>query len=167
MSGGKDNLIPMSERSEDEARELGRKGGKASGRTRRERKSIREGLNAILAAPVKDKITLAELKQAGADKDAQGLLLLRLYQQAINGDVAAAKLVLTAIGEADPAAQDIANARLELEYLRLEASQLPATSEESGSNFIEALNTSVAELFPNATAMLPPEQGGDAKHDEE
>ena len=44
MNDGRDNLIPMSARSEDEARELGRKGGGASGKVRRERKSIREGL---------------------------------------------------------------------------------------------------------------------------
>ena len=120
-SRGRDNLIPMSARSEDEARELGRKGGRASGKVRRKRKSIREGFNAILSAPVKDKTILAELKGAGADKNAQGLLLLRIYQRAICGDMQAAKLLLTAIGEADPAAYEIASIKTDLAYLQLEA----------------------------------------------
>lgn len=38
------NLIPFNERTEDEQREISRKGGKASGEARRERKLIREAL---------------------------------------------------------------------------------------------------------------------------
>jgi hypothetical protein len=151
MKDGRDNLIPMSARSEDEARELGRKGGRASGKKRRERKSIREGLNAILSAPVKDKAVLAELKKASADKNAQGLLLLRIYQRAINGDMQAAKLILTAIGEADPAAQEIAHVKLDLGFLRLElASGLIDKNEPApNSNLIEALNATVGEFWGN------------------
>ena len=37
-----DNLIPMSERSESEVRELGRKGGIASGETRREKATMKK-----------------------------------------------------------------------------------------------------------------------------
>lgn len=40
------NLIPFSERTKEEARELGRKGGKASGRSRAFAKNFREALQA-------------------------------------------------------------------------------------------------------------------------
>lgn len=39
---GVDNLIPTNRRSKDEVREIGRKGGKASGKSRREKKSMKE-----------------------------------------------------------------------------------------------------------------------------
>ncbi len=39
---GEENLKPCNKRSKDEARELGRKGGIASGKTRRERKKFKE-----------------------------------------------------------------------------------------------------------------------------
>lgn len=44
MAGGSDNLIPMNERSESEARELGRKGGIRSGEARREKKLFKEAI---------------------------------------------------------------------------------------------------------------------------
>jgi len=142
-----DNLIPMSQRSENEARELGRKGGVASGKSRRERKTIREGFNAILAAPVKDKDVLKELKAAGAQTNAQGLLLLRIYQKAINGDMQAAKLLLTAIGEADPAAIEHARAKEDIAYLRLEKEIAIHEPPESTSNLIEAMMSTADEVW--------------------
>lgn len=48
-----DNLIPMSERSKEEARELGRKGGIASGETRRRKKTFKQQFDLLLSLPVK------------------------------------------------------------------------------------------------------------------
>jgi len=45
-----DNLIPLSERSEGEARESGGKGGKKSGEVRRRKRNVRQLLTQILAA---------------------------------------------------------------------------------------------------------------------
>lgn len=50
-----DNLIPFSERSKEEARELGRKGGIASGETRRRKKTMREQFDLLLSLPVNPK----------------------------------------------------------------------------------------------------------------
>ena len=47
---GSENLVTMRERSKEEARALGKKGGIASGKTRRERKTFRELFNVALAA---------------------------------------------------------------------------------------------------------------------
>ena len=49
-----DNLIPMSERSKEEARELGRKGGIASGEARRRKKTLKEQFDLLLSLPVKE-----------------------------------------------------------------------------------------------------------------
>ena len=52
---GHDNLIPFSKRSKEEARECGRKGGKASGRLRRDNRTFRETFAQLLAMPDKGK----------------------------------------------------------------------------------------------------------------
>ncbi len=46
---GQDNLIPTSQRSKDEARELGRKGGIASGKARKEKALLSEMYGSMLA----------------------------------------------------------------------------------------------------------------------
>ena len=49
MSDGRENLIPTSQRSKEEARELGRVGGIRSGVVRREKKRMSEIYAAVLA----------------------------------------------------------------------------------------------------------------------
>ena len=46
------NLIPIAERSPNEAREMGRKGGKASGKVRREKRDIKKAMETLLNAKV-------------------------------------------------------------------------------------------------------------------
>lgn len=81
------NLKPA--RSTEEARERGRKGGIASGKARREKKTAREYAIAVLEGYVKDKdITL---------KDA---MMQKLIQRAISEtDLNAIKYILELIGE--------------------------------------------------------------------
>ena len=64
-----ENLIPMSERSKDEVREIGRKGGIASGEARREKKLLKELLEDALSKGTETdneyiNITLALIKEA-------------------------------------------------------------------------------------------------------
>ena len=47
-----DNLIPNSERSPEELREMGRKGGIASGEARRRKKTLKEQFELLLSLPV-------------------------------------------------------------------------------------------------------------------
>ena len=49
-----ENLIPYDRRSESEARENGRKGGKASGRARRDKRDSRERMKQLLELPCPD-----------------------------------------------------------------------------------------------------------------
>lgn len=60
-----ENLIPMNERSESEVRELGKKGGIASGKARRERKTLKEELLLLLSqGDTQEKISLSLIKEA-------------------------------------------------------------------------------------------------------
>jgi hypothetical protein len=59
------NLIPFDERSKSEARELGAKGGKASGEARRRKKTCRDFFMQLREMPVNDEKLIAAMKRAG------------------------------------------------------------------------------------------------------
>lgn len=64
------NLIPNSERTPEELREMTRKAGIASGEARRRKKSLREKAKLLMSLSVKDQEELYKAKQLGlADDD--------------------------------------------------------------------------------------------------
>lgn len=76
------NLIPTSQRSKEEARELGRKGGIASGIARRERKTLKEELIMLLE-----------------DDDNNLKISVALLKRALDGDISAFTTIRDTIGE--------------------------------------------------------------------
>lgn len=85
------NLIPNERRSPSKVRENGHKGGIASGKTRRARKTLRDELLTLLSTVRKD----AE----GNEQTMQELVSLGLIRKAIAGDPAAFKTIRETIGE--------------------------------------------------------------------
>lgn len=81
-----ENLIPTSERSKEEARELGRKGGIASGEARRRKKTLKEAL-------------LLALEIEKGDKTVQEIGVEALLQKYMSGDIQAFTTVRDTIGE--------------------------------------------------------------------
>ena len=64
------NLIPNNERSPSEVRENGRKGGIASGKARREKKTIQKILAELLDSEIKDSPQFAKLaSKMGVESD--------------------------------------------------------------------------------------------------
>ena len=63
------NLIPMDQRSQSEARELGREGGRASGASRRRKRSLREAADLYLSLPVADKRAWNKLARDGVEPE--------------------------------------------------------------------------------------------------
>ena len=97
MPGGKENLrVPTSA----EAREIGRKGGVASGAARRRKASITAAIDACLQGKVTDEELVQELKQQGltglTNADA---IALKMIAKAKTGDVEAARFVRDTHGE--------------------------------------------------------------------
>ena len=76
-----------------EARERGRKGGKASAAKRAERKTFREGLLMLLREPLKDKAGQV------TDKTTQDAIIAGLVKRAISGDTRAFEMIRDTIGE--------------------------------------------------------------------
>ena len=64
------NLIPQSERTKDEQREIARMGGIASGKARREKKTIQKILADLLDSEIKDSPQFAKLaSKMGVESD--------------------------------------------------------------------------------------------------
>ena len=96
------NLIPMEQRSPEEAREMGRKGGRASGEARRRKKSLREAAELYLSLPVSDKRAWNKLAKDGVapeDADNQMAIIAGLSIKAAKGDAKAAKVLFDLIGD--------------------------------------------------------------------
>lgn len=85
------NLKPFDTLTESEQRAIAKKGGKASGEARRERKEMRELMTAALDGNV---------KVDGKQVSAKEALAQRLIVDALNGDLHAIKYIIELIGEA-------------------------------------------------------------------
>ena len=105
MANGKENLIPMSARTADEVRELARKGGIASGESRRRKRSLKEAADLYLSLPVSDKRRFNKLTRRYVDPediDNQMAMIIGLTEAATAGDARAAAVIVKLVGEEVP-----------------------------------------------------------------
>ena len=84
---GQENLIPFTERTEEEQREIARQGGIRSGEVRREKATMKATLEMLLDEKYKNGKTYRELATLG------------LLKGAINGNAQNYKTILETIGE--------------------------------------------------------------------
>lgn len=99
---GEENLIPFSERTKEEARELGRRGGKASGAARRRKRSLKEAADLYLSLPVEDKRRWNKLSRRyldAEDIDNQMAMVVSLWDGAMAGDARSAKVLIDLLGK--------------------------------------------------------------------
>ena len=95
-----DNLVPLNQRSKEEAKEIQTAGGIARGKQRTEQKTMREWAKIFGAIPVKVKA------QDGTEVDSTtlGSIVAVQMQKATKGDTKAAKFVSDLLGETKDAA---------------------------------------------------------------
>lgn len=113
---GEENLIPMSERSKEEARQMGEKGGIASGKSRRKKKAMRESLEILLEMTVKggrecnieNVQNFASLK--GKNITVEQAMLIAQIQKALKGDTNALAFIRDTSGQAPKQGIDITGA---------------------------------------------------------
>lgn len=90
------NLIPFGDRTEKEQREIQRKGGIASGVTRRRKRTVKQAMELVMSLPVSDPKLKAKLSKMGIDlddADNQTAVAVGLMAKAMKGDPKAAKLM--------------------------------------------------------------------------
>lgn len=100
-----ENLIPNEERTPSERRENARKGGIASGKARRRKRSMKEAADLFLSLPVSDKRKFNKAVRRYVDVediDNQMLMIMGLVDAATDGDAGAAKVVIDLLGERTP-----------------------------------------------------------------
>lgn len=97
------NLIPFSERSESEVREINSKGGKKSGEIRRRKAAMKTAMKQLLSLPVSDIETWNKLSEMGIEPeqmDNQTALLAAVLAKGIKtGDFRTMQAVASLIGE--------------------------------------------------------------------
>ena len=96
------NLIPNSERTPEERREIATAGGKASGVSRRRKRSLKEAADLYLSLPVADRRTWNKIARRGVDPDDidnQMAMIIGLTMAATAGDAKAAKVIVDLLGE--------------------------------------------------------------------
>ena len=107
------NLVPISERTTSEQREIQSAGGRASGAARRRKRALKEAADLYLSLPVSDKRRWNALARRGIDPedvDNQMAMIVGLTDAATDGDARAGRLILDILGEDgrdDPAADQL------------------------------------------------------------
>ena len=99
------NLIPASERTPGERREIAQKAGRASGVARRRKRSMKEAADLYLSLPVSDKRRWNKIARKYVDPediDNQMAMIIGLTEAATDGDARAGKLIADLIGEGTP-----------------------------------------------------------------
>lgn len=101
-----ENLIPYRIKSTSEAKKKGAAGGRASGASRRRKRSMREAADYFLSLPVTDMDVWNQVSIDGVDPediDYQMALVSAMTRRAIRGDARCAKALLEMLGDkADP-----------------------------------------------------------------
>lgn len=97
------NLVPI--RSESEARELGRKGGVASGESRRQKKYFAKTLQLIAELPAIDAENIAQDFPDMFDITNQDAMAIALFKKALSGDLRAMDKVLQMTSQTETCSQ--------------------------------------------------------------
>ena len=96
------NLIPFDQRTEEEQRDIRSAGGKASGVSRRRKRSLKEAADLYLSLPVSDRRVWNKIARRGVDPediDNQMAMIIGLTMAATAGDAKAAKVIVDLLGE--------------------------------------------------------------------
>ncbi len=102
MHKGIENLRPFHQLPEEEQKAISSKGGRASGESRRKKRTMREQMEILLSLPVKNREMLENIVMVGAEEEeADNLLALScvLYKKALEGNLTAIDTIRELIGE--------------------------------------------------------------------
>ena len=96
------NLIPMNQRSKEDAKKIQQMGGQARGAAHKRKRSMRDAAEYYLSLPVMDKKAISRFEKDGIetdDIDNQMAIIVGLARTAMRGDSKAAKLLMEMLGE--------------------------------------------------------------------
>lgn len=125
------NLIPFSERPQEEHRELSRRGGLSSAKKRRARANIKKSMEAILQMDVPSESVRERLKEMGlAPTIEQGMILSVVNSAMKRGDIRALESIRKMIGQEESTA-DHREQRARIRKLEAETQRIYAEIERA------------------------------------
>lgn len=96
------NLIPLNERSKEDAKKIQQMGGLARGAARRRKRSMKDAAEYYLSLQVTDQKVINKMRKDGVepdDIDNQMAIVVGLARAAMKGDSRSAKLLVEILGE--------------------------------------------------------------------
>ena len=136
------NLIPFtSNQSREEAVKNGRKGGTASGETRRRKAAMRDTMNRLLTMKVEVEGLSDILRADGGQSTYEEIITMAMIEKAMRGDVKAYLAIKDVLGQTSKSDVD-----LEEQQLRMAATKANMGvdgEEQEDDGFLEALKGSV------------------------
>lgn len=129
--------------SPSEAREFGRKGGKASGEARRRRADFKKTLNLLLTAEIANDEWTPVLNAMGLDSTLESAMMMSMIKAALEGDVKAAYFVAQYAGQDNKTDLDIEEQ--EARISKAKANLGEGESDTADDGFMDALNGTAAE----------------------
>ena len=97
----REDLISIGDRTTEEQQRICSAGGKASGVSRRRKRSLKDAADLFLSLPVTDTKTYNKMIRAGVDDndiDYQMAVVIGMTTKAIKGDAKAAKVLMEMLG---------------------------------------------------------------------
>lgn len=97
-----DNLISLADRTTEEKRQIGIKGGKASGEARRRKKNMRECLSLLLQLDIKSPKVREQLTKLGVTDEEmtnEMAMMVSVMNKAMKGDIQAVNFIRDTSGQ--------------------------------------------------------------------
>lgn len=138
------NLVPNSERSPSELREMRKNGGKKSGETRRRKKALKSLMNDLLSSDiVNDEIYNRTVDMGfGANPTYGAAIVAAMVRQAALGDTKAYNAIVDLIGEGSSGER----VKLQKKQVALQEKKLGGDDETAPDDgFLSALDDSASE----------------------
>lgn len=134
-----DNLIPFSERTEEDQRRIRSAGGKKSGEVRRKKRDAKQAAKLILNLPVKSDAVKANLKKLGIEPDDMTnmvALMTKMFIKGLEGDEKAVRLLLETSGDTQRQKNEDARLKMDKEKHRREMEIMSDNSTEKTEDLV-------------------------------
>lgn len=141
-----ENLKPV--RTKSEARERGRNGGKASGKSRRRKAALRDTMNRLLTMQVNVDGLSDVLRADGGESTYEEVIGMAMIEQAMAGNVKAYQAIMSTVGQTAKSDSDLENQQADTELKR--ARKQAVAGENETDEALEKLDNILKEIRYNA-----------------
>ena len=140
-----ENLIPFNKRSVREAREYGRRGGKASGEARRKKADFRKTLNALLTAEIDSPEWTPLLNALGLDSTLESAVNAAIIREALAGNVKAYIAIRDTLGQTTKSEEDLEEQKIRMEQLKADTERMRREASPEVDDGVEVVNDAPKE----------------------